>query len=63
MTNLKASPKPRGWVEAIREAALRFNDRLSQPVFLRSAGKATPPPASLARPGARVPIGPTRQTG
>ncbi len=55
-------PKPRGWIEAVREAALRFNDRLSQPVFLSPAGKPTPPPRP-PRPGVRVQVGPTRETG
>ncbi len=61
MTNPVAPPKRRGWIEAIREAALRFNDRLSRPVFQSPAGKAAPP-----RPQARgvyVPVGQTRQTG
>lgn len=63
MTSPKAPPKPRGWIEAVREAALRFNDRLSQPVFLRSAGNPmTPTTHPPARPGARVPVG-TRETG
>ena len=62
MTNPVAPPKLRGWVEAIREAALRFNDRLSRPVFQAPAGKATPsrPPH---RPGVLVPVGQTRPTG
>ena len=52
MTNPVAPPKLRGWIEAIREAALRFNDRLSRPVFRRPAGKATPSVAPH-RPGVR----------
>ena len=63
MTSLTAPPRPRGWIEALRVAALRFNDRLSQPVFLSSAGKATrPTPRTPPRPSARFPVG-TRQTG
>ena len=63
MTSPKALPRPRGWIEAVREAALRFNDRLSQPVFLHSAGKQiTPTTLPTARPGARIPVG-TRETG
>ena len=63
MTSSQAPPRPRGWPDAIREAALRFNVRLSQPAFGRLAGKATPPAAPLARPGLRVPVGPRRKTG
>jgi hypothetical protein len=62
MTNPVAHPKPRGWIEAIREAALRFNDRLSRPVFQTPAGKAVAP-RPPSRHGVNVRVGQTRQTG
>lgn len=63
MTIPKAPLRPRGWIEAIREAALRFDERLSQPAFLHLTGKPTTTTRPPARPAVRVSVGTTRQTG
>ncbi len=63
MTTPSTPPKPRGWLEAVREAALRFNDRLSQPVFLGPPAQSRKDRAPDRLPS-RAPVGrPTREAG